>query len=171
MLTPTCYPPPPSSVGRRVSVDQPRRLSPHERLLAAILGLALAAPVALATRLTPDARGWGTHEQLGMAPCRIRLWSGRPCPTCGMTTVWAYAVRGDAQAAVAANLGGTLLFAATVVAAAWALASAAAGRWLLGRRLLAGQLFGQTPARWILWISLAWLTATLADWARRLATG
>lgn len=135
------------------------------------MGLVLAAPVAVATRLTPDARGWGTHEQLGMAPCSIRLWSGRPCPTCGMTTAWAYAVRGNAQAAVAANLGGALLLPATIVAAAWALASAIAGQWLFERNLLTRRLLGQSPARWILWISLAWLAATLADWARRLATG
>jgi hypothetical protein len=82
-----------------------------------------------------------------------------------MTTAWAYAVRGNAQAAVAANLGGTLLLAATVVAAAWALASAIVGRWLLGR-----QLVRRATSRWILGIATIWLVATLADWARRLAT-
>jgi hypothetical protein len=130
-------------------------------VLAAIVGLVLAAPVVVAMRLDPDPRGWGTHEQLGLATCRIRLWTGRPCPTCGMTTSWAYAVRGDAQAAVAANLGGTLLLVGAIAAAACAFATAAAGRQLLRR----------PPARWVLAIGAGWLAVTLIDWARRLAAG
>ncbi len=142
-------------------VDHPQRLPARTRLVAAVAALMLAVPVALATRLTPDARGWGTHEQLGLAPCWFRQWSGRACPTCGMTTAWAYAVRGDALAAVESNAGGAVLLVATVGAAAWLVAVAATGRPLGGR----------PPLRWAVSAATAWLVVTLADWARRLAGG
>jgi hypothetical protein len=129
--------------------------------VAAVAALTLTAPVALATRLTPDARGWGTHEQLGFAGCWFRQWSGRACPTCGMTTAWAYAVRGEALAAVESNVGGVLMLVATVGTAAWLAMVAATGRPLGGRPRL----------RWAVWTGTAWLIVTLADWARRLAGG
>lgn len=146
---------------RQTLVDHSQRLSPHARLFAAAAGLALVALVAPAATLTPDPRGWGTHEQLGMAPCWFRQATGRPCPMCGMTTAWAYAVRGNALAAVDANLGGTLLVVACAGGAAWSLAAATAGR------LLGGRLRLQTAA----WVATAWLIVTLADWARRWVQG
>ncbi len=133
----------------------------HARVIAAVVGLSLAAAVALAARLTPDPRGWGTHEQLGLAPCWFRQAAGRPCPACGMTTAWAYAVRGNALAAVDASVGGAVLFAICVVAAAWCTASAASGRWLLAR----------PRPRIVWWIGAAWLGVTLVDWLRRGALG
>jgi hypothetical protein len=142
-------------------VDDPHRLTTRGRLIAAALGLALAAPVALATRLTPDPRGWGTHEQLGWARCWFREHVGRPCPMCGMTTAWAYAVRGDALAAVEANAGGAVLLATTVAAALWLAGVAATGR------LAPARLRG----RWIAAAATAWLVVTLLDWARRLVGG
>lgn len=46
-------------------------------------------------RTTPDARGFGTHEQFGFAPCGIREATGVKCPTCGVTTSVSHAVRGE----------------------------------------------------------------------------
>lgn len=42
--------------------------------------------------LTPDPRGHGTHEQLGMAACG---WAaqGTPCPTCRVTTAATHLVQ------------------------------------------------------------------------------
>jgi hypothetical protein len=133
-------------------------IAPRGRLLLAAIGLAACAALATATTLTPDARGYGTHEQLGWAPCWFRGAMGRPCPSCGMTTSWAHAVRGDARAAVATNAGGAMgcWLAATV--APWLLACAVAGRWLLVR-----------PApRAVLWMGTVLVIITLLDWARRL---
>ncbi|NBO19844.1 MAG: DUF2752 domain-containing protein, partial [Proteobacteria bacterium] len=54
----------------------------YARELSATLGLSNVR------WLTPDARGLGTHEQLGLPPCGFYLWYGLPCPSCGMTTSW-----------------------------------------------------------------------------------
>lgn len=43
---------------------------------------------------TPDDRGFGTHEQFGFAPCRLRELLGGPCPTCGVTTSANHVARG-----------------------------------------------------------------------------
>jgi hypothetical protein len=78
-----------------------------------------------------------------------------------MTTAWAYALRGDAFAAVNANLGGALLLVATFGGAAWLAAVAATGRPL-----------GWPPQlRWVVVVATAWMVVTLVDWARRLADG
>lgn len=126
----------------------------------AVVGLSLAAAVALAARVTPDPRGWGTHEQLGWAPCWFRQTTGRPCPTCGMTTAWAYAVRGNALAAVEANAGGAVLFVMAAVVAAWS-----------GVCAVSGRMFGRLTPRVVWWIAAAWLGVTLLDWLKRGALG
>lgn len=51
----------------------------------AVLAAAIAA-IAVLAAVRPDARGFGTHEQLGMAPCSWPATMGMPCPTCGVTT-------------------------------------------------------------------------------------
>ncbi|HHI80045.1 MAG TPA: DUF2752 domain-containing protein [Planctomycetes bacterium] len=38
----------------------------------------------------PDARGIGTHEQLGRPPCSWPILYNMPCPTCGVTTATAH---------------------------------------------------------------------------------
>lgn len=141
-------------------MKQSTKLSPRMRLLLAALGLLAAGLLATAWRLTPDPRGYGTHEQLGMVPCWFIARTGWPCPACGMTTAWSHALRGDVPAALAANAGGatTCLFA--IVAALWAIGSAMAGRLLAGSIGLSA----------VLWIGAACLAITVLDWARRLAT-
>ena len=142
-------------------MNDSRALTLRARLLLTVIGLAAVVLVATARSLTPDPRGYGTHEQLGLGACGFTRLTGWRCPTCGMTTAWAYATRGDIHAALAANGGGTVLLLLAVIAAPWLLASAAAGRWLGGR----------PPVGVLLWIGGAWLTVTVLDWLRRLATG
>lgn len=48
--------------------------------------------VVLLLGVDPDARGFGTHEQLGMASCSWPELHGIPCPTCGCTTAAAHLV-------------------------------------------------------------------------------
>jgi len=62
-----------------------RRTAEHYMLLGFSF-VALGGIVVLALFLEPDPRGFGTHEQLGMAPCRTLEWAGVPCPGCGVTT-------------------------------------------------------------------------------------
>jgi hypothetical protein len=78
-----------------------------------------------------------------------------------MTTAWSHALRGEVQAALAANAGGALLCGLTILATAWALASAIAGKWLGGR----------PTVQLLLTIGGGWLAVTVLDWLRRLATG
>ena len=83
--------------------------------------------------LTPDDRGHGTHEQLGLPPCTFYLIFKRPCPACGMTTFRAWLLRGNVGCALAANAGGGCSAGPlSAVAAPWMLISAIRGRWLIG---------------------------------------
>ncbi len=135
-------------------------LSVAARWLCAAAGLLAAMLLAVAAWLTPDpyGNGMGTHEQLGLPPCRfVAQWQTR-CPSCGMTTAWAYAVRGRLDRALASNVGGTLLALAAMAAVPWSLSAACTGRWLLIR--------GCWPL--LLGGSAIVLAITLADWLIRL---
>lgn len=130
-------------------------------MLLAACGAAAVVLLATARGLNPDPRGFGTHEQLGLAQCGFTRLTGWRCPTCGMTTSWSYAARGNVRSALAASGGGTALFGMTMLATPWAFASAIAGRWLGGR----------PTAHVMLGIGGAWLAVTVLDWARRLVAG
>ena len=143
------------------SLDTQRRLSQLQRLSLAGLGVAGAVLLLTARWLSPDQRGMGTHEQLGLAPCAFSVWTGWRCPSCGMTTAWAHAVRGELTAALQANAGGTLLCGFVAVGSVWAAASSLAGRWMIVRPSL----------HWLLWIGSGWLAITILDWLRKLVAG
>ncbi|MBA3481579.1 MAG: DUF2752 domain-containing protein [Pirellulales bacterium] len=133
-------------------------LTHRGRLLLAACGVAAVVLLATARGLNPDPRGFGTHEQLGLSACGFTRLTGWRCPTCGMTTSWSHAARGNVRSALAASGGGTVLYAVTLLAAPWAMASAIAGRWLGGR----------PRVQVLLGIGGAWLTVTVLDWVRRL---
>ena len=139
-------------------MDHRPSISLRGRLLLAAIGLAAGGALATARTLAPDPRGYGTHEQLGWAPCWFHSWTGRACPTCGMTTAWAFAVRGRLTEALGANAAGTAACGLAVLAGPWLLASGAMGRWIVVR---------PTP-RLLVWVGTAALAITLVDWARRL---
>ncbi len=65
--------------------------------------------ISTAFSVQPDARGFGSHEQLGLEPCGYLKTHGHPCPTCGMTTSFAHTVRFQIPSALRANPAGTLL--------------------------------------------------------------
>jgi len=96
-----------------------------------VLTCALALPLvlfALGSYLSPDPRGWGTHEQLGFRPCLpMRLWNF-PCPGCGVTTSIALAAHGQPLAALRTQPFGLVAIAAAGAAAVWALLGHARGR-------------------------------------------
>ncbi len=70
--------------------------------------------VATAALLTPNPEGHGTHTQLGLPPCGFYVFTGVPCPGCGLTTCFAYMVRLDVIGAATANPFGIMLFLTTV---------------------------------------------------------
>ena len=76
-----------------------------------------AGPVAVlitAAMLTPSAAGHGTHTQLGLPPCGFLVYTGFPCPGCGLTTSFANMIRLRVFDAFNANPFGILLFSCTV---------------------------------------------------------
>lgn len=96
-----------------------------------VLLLALAAPLALLALgrlLEPDARGWGTHEQLGFRPCYPMAHWNVPCPGCGVTTAVALAVHGAPLASLRVQPFGLVTLAAAGLAALWAVRGHARGR-------------------------------------------
>jgi hypothetical protein len=117
----------------------------------------LLSLLVLAARLSPDPRGLGTHQRLGLPPCSFLQLTGWRCPSCGMTTSWAHLVRGQIVASVRSNAGGTLLGLTCLVLAPWALVSGLRGRWL-------GKPLGERAA---LALVLLLLIVTTADWLIR----
>lgn len=75
-----------------------------------VLGILPAIVITLATQLTPDPSGHGTHQQLGLPPCGFIYITGYPCPGCGLTTAFSHMVRLDFVGAARSNPFGILLF-------------------------------------------------------------
>ena len=73
----------------------------------------------IAVWLDPDPRGYGTHEQLGLAPCDFMVKHGYPCPSCGLTTSFANMAELNVAAASRANPAGVLLFLVTLSMPLW----------------------------------------------------
>lgn len=97
-----------------------------------VWGLASIAGVCvlfIAARLTPDARGYGTHERItGTWPCGFVLTTGLPCPTCGMTTAFAHMMHGRPVTAFVTQPAGAAMCLATIVMTALGTYIAATGR-------------------------------------------
>ncbi len=91
------------------------------RIVWAVLFAVPLAVVITAAMLTPSAAGHGTHTQLGLPPCGFLVFTGYPCPGCGLTTAFAHMVRLQIFGAWHANPFGIVLFlctAATIPVAA-----------------------------------------------------
>jgi hypothetical protein len=77
----------------------------------------------------------GTHQQLGLPPCRFLDLTGKPCPSCGMSTSFALLVRGDVANSLRANAVGTLLALTCLLYIPWAAWCAVRGRLYLVRSI------------------------------------
>jgi hypothetical protein len=99
---------------------------------ATIAALA-AVTLGIARALTPAPAGFGTHEQLGLPPCAFLHWTGFPCPSCGLTTCFAYAAHGQFAAAFIVQPFGLLAFVLTVLLIPFAL-------WCIRRRIAWSQV-------------------------------
>lgn len=108
------------------------QLGPRWFSRASMIAIALVPLVllAIAATLLPDADGLGTHQQLGLPPCSMRVLFGVRCPACGMTTSWSHFMRGDWIASFQSNIGGFALAATAIFFSPIAIASAVRGRWL-----------------------------------------
>ena len=85
------------------------RLSQYPNWLATWILILPFSGVVVARFLTPDPRGLGTHQQLGLPPCSMRMLFDIPCPSCGMTTSWSLFSRGNFVGSIETNTGGFLL--------------------------------------------------------------
>jgi hypothetical protein len=65
------------------------------RASALAASLACLGLLITAAKLIPSPTGVGTHTELAMVPCAFLANTGIPCPTCGMTTSFAWFVRGN----------------------------------------------------------------------------
>jgi hypothetical protein len=86
----------------------------------------LAGLLIVARKLEPDPRGFGTHTQLGLPRCAFLSVTGRLCPTCGMTTSYAWLARGRIDRSWQANPAGCLYALLTVPLLSWLVWSAVA---------------------------------------------
>lgn len=138
------------------------RLSLWTRGFLALGALGIVTVLGLACMLTPNPQGFGTHTQLGLLPCGFFQATGYPCPSCGMTTAFAWMMRGQVGLACRANPAGSLLVIACIVLIPWLLAVAWTGRPCWGARSVDGPL--------IVFVVTA-VGVSLAVWAVRLVLG
>ena len=125
------------------------------RLVALAFGAGALAVLVIAVLLAPSAAGHGTHTRLGLPACGWVVAFDTPCPTCGMTTSYAHAVRGDLLTAAKTQPMGTLLAVLTAATAVGGLHSAITGcrldrftdKLLSGRTLWVGA--AMTAAAWV----------------------
>jgi hypothetical protein len=103
------------------------------RVSLLVVGALLAGIFGIAFWLNPyDANGqprtMATHTQIGLPPCNFVILTGKPCPSCGMTTSFALLVRGDVGASLRANWAGTLIAVLWALTMVWAIASGIHGK-------------------------------------------
>jgi hypothetical protein len=130
------------------TIPQHARLGLGGRLIAALVAALCLGVLLVAARLDPSAAGHGTHTQLGLPACGWALALGKPCPTCGMTTAFALAVRGRFVASFLAQPMGFLLAVATA-AAVWA------GLYISLTASQLGRVFGGMVTARVLWAAAA----------------
>jgi hypothetical protein len=98
------------------------------RLACVFLASLFGGLLFVATSVRPDPRGYGTHEQLGLAPCGFRTLFHIPCPTCGGTTSFAHFVRGEWRQSFHTNSAAFVFALLSSLLTPWLLLSAASGR-------------------------------------------
>ncbi len=100
-----------------------RKYRPHplaasgaEMLLYCFLIAGCGAVLLIATSLTPDPAGLGTHRELGFPPCSMIQWFNTPCAFCGMTTCFTFCAGGHWIDAFLTQPFGVVLYLLTVSA-------------------------------------------------------
>jgi hypothetical protein len=131
-------------------------VGPIIRAIAVLCAVAVVLLMLVAVRLEPNPAGLGTHQQLGLPPCTMRvIWELR-CPACGMTTAWAHFVRGDWLNSARVNLGGFLL----ALYCLWA-------GYVCARVGLAGVLPADSTQKTASFVLLGIAMITVLEWAGR----
>jgi Protein of unknown function (DUF2752) len=132
-------------------------------LLVIALGLVVVFAIAIYLDPYQSIDRMGTHQQLGLPPCTFKTLTGLPCPSCGMTTSFAFLVRGDLWHSMQANWVGTLLAILWLAIIPWSILSALIGRplWILSiERTLIKLVIGFVVLmllRWVIVLGLKFL--------------
>jgi hypothetical protein len=108
-----------------------------------------------AAALQPSPEGVATHTNLGFARCTFLDRTGLPCPSCGMTTSFAWFVRGNVLASLYVQPMGFVLACLTAITFWVALYLAITGKPAL-------RLLSRTPAQYYL---LPLLGFAIVAWA------
>jgi hypothetical protein len=125
-----------------------------DRAAAVSVALVVGPAVVVMAMVHPDARGVGTHEQLGLEACGWPVAYGLPCPTCGCTTAACHVVHGHLLTAFVVQPFGALFMIASILLGAHAV-------WCLLRR----RSFADILVRLPVWRLLgAGLLILLAAW-------
>ena len=107
------------------------RASAAEKAAQGILAAVMAASLAAGLLLTASPTGTGTHTVLGLPPCGMLVVTGRPCPTCGVTTSFVLAAHGRFYEAMVNQPFGLAVFLLAVGGLICSVATLATGRsWL-----------------------------------------
>jgi len=97
---------PPDAVPAAAIPTPSPRTPPAVRAAGGALAGAILTVLVLAATLQADPAGHGTHTQLGLPACGFALATGKPCPTCGMTTAFSHAAHGNLLASFLTQPGG-----------------------------------------------------------------
>ena len=169
------YPPPTDDHAEPIEhvshVELDSRVHPAARVVLVLIGGMLVVLLGIAAWLSPSPDGYGTHRQLvvpflgqgensQLPPCSFLVMTGKPCPSCGMTTSWANLMEGRLWASAKANVAGMSLGICALVAGPWMLVSGLRGRWWIGL----------PNERIILFVGLALFALTFGNWVVRLLT-
>lgn len=129
-----------------------------ERYLLVGFALGLIVLLVVARCLPPNPTGMGTHQRLGLPACGSMFLWGVPCPSCGMTTSWAWLTRGQLGHSWNANPGGLSLGLFMMVMAPWMLASGIKGYWWPW----------DCQTRYVMWAGVAVVVITVVQWLVRI---
>lgn len=125
-----------------------------DRTVAGVVAVVATTCAGALWRATPDPRGHGTHEQLGLDVCGWPLVYGVPCPTCGCTTAACLLVHGRVLDAFVVQPFGAAVAAAGLLAGLHAVACLWRGRSFLD--LLVRLPFWRLAAGSLLLLLLSW---------------
>ncbi len=106
------------------------KASKESRLYAVLIFAGVSAVFLAALWVTPSESGVGTHHQLGLPTCGWIVAADLPCPTCGMTTSFSHAVRGQFFQSLFAQPFGLVLAIITLFMGAISLFTAVTGHSL-----------------------------------------
>jgi hypothetical protein len=97
-----------STIPRLDPIEERASVRLHRVVYAAVILVGLTV-LSIAAWLEPDPSGMATHTQLGLKACGMMVKTGLPCPTCGMTTAFAWAAEGRIDKAIVTQPAGALL--------------------------------------------------------------